>query len=151
MRYLIVKRMTPEFLEIFLNEVRTGIGKKSSKFIQENYPDGVPENKIDEVDKRMKMLDEFEEILYKMNIYNMWNTKHKWDQKAIDTCKDWCIWEPQYTEEIFEDKRQGFQSMERIEWNGEIKKVENIDEILSVREANEDEIRAYKEKQLATA
>lgn len=41
------------------------------------------------------------------------------------------IWEPEYTTIELEAQERGYQSQPRVLWNGEIKKIDEIDEIFS--------------------
>jgi hypothetical protein len=70
-------------------------------------------------------------------LYLMWNGQVDFTQYPIlkTYYNELGILEPEYTEITLKAQQQGYQSRPRVEWNGEIKKIDDIDDIFSFERA----------------
>lgn len=95
--------------------------------------------KISEKDRasdRINFLKEFESIRVRDNFNYMWNNQEhliKEVPKVKEYYESVGLWTPEYTELLLNSEEKGYQSQPRVMWNGEIKKINEIDEIISYR------------------
>lgn len=84
----------------------------------------------------------FEEILARDSYFHMWNNPEQLATvpNLMGYYKEMGLWEPEFTEVKFPVKNGPLQVLARIEWNGVVKKIEDIDEIFQFRYVEEDEL-----------
>ncbi len=73
-------------------------------------------------------------LCVKINAHRNWSSfcfiwNRQFDAADEPLFKEFEFFDPEYTEEIFHKKQEGFQSQPRIEWNGKIEKIDDIHEI----------------------
>lgn len=81
-------------------------------------------------------LESFQAIRIRMNYNFMWNNPKafKDSPEVEEYYRSVGLWEPECTEIQLEAAESGFQSRPRVMWNGEVTKIDEIDEIFSYRE-----------------
>lgn len=88
-------------------------------------------------DDRKSFIAEFERLEIRSNLSHMWNNPE--DMEKYPQIKEYYtelgIWTPEYTEITLKAQEQGLQSRPRVEWNGEIQKIDDIDDIFSFKRA----------------
>lgn len=118
----IVKVLTPEFkakLDQYLLEHATAKVEKDGNY----NPD------------RKDWLISWEVLQMRETFNSIWNRPE--DFLDIEGIQEYYesvgLWTPEYTEMELKSAEVGWQSRARVEWNGEIKKIDEIDEIFSYR------------------
>ena len=131
--------MTPEFLEKFNTTVET-IAKE--KVLARINGDGKENKTPEEIETRTRRVMSYEKFLTRKNFYWMWNNKETMDKDLFNYLKEnEPLFEPEFTEVLFEDKREGIQNRPRIEWEGKIMKTDDIIPILGVKTASTEDIK----------
>lgn len=120
MRYK-CKILTPEFFA----RVEKDIKERCLAEAEEKIPQNVEKRET-----RVKAYARYKEISAWSGNCMIWN--RNFDPKDEELFSQWEFFNPEYTEETFDRKEEGLQSQPRIEWKGEIRKVEDIREIFSL-------------------
>lgn len=116
------KVFTPEFKVKFDAQVEQEVIAKLTKKGDINH-------------ERASFLKEFERLRVKDSFYFMWNKPEELNKypEIEEYYKSIGLWTPEYTEIQLESAEKGLQSRARVMWNGEIKKIDEIDEIFSYK------------------
>lgn len=119
----IVKVLTSEFKA----KVNTIVEKELDNHIEDNDIDP----------SRISFIRSFKKGEKMSFLHLMWNGQIDFTQYPIlkTYYNELGILEPEYTEITLEAKEQGYQSQPRVEWNGEIVKIDDIDDIFSFERA----------------
>lgn len=82
---------------------------------------------------RKTFVAEFIRIQARSSFYNMWNHPDAFDKypNVKEYYESIGLLTPQFIESVFESAEKGLQSQPRIMWKGEIKKIDDIEEIYS--------------------
>lgn len=76
---------------------------------------------------------ELERIRTRDTLNAIWNKKLDATTEFKELLTKYQILTPQYTESVFNGVEEGYQSRARIEWEGRVRKIDQIDEIYSYK------------------
>jgi hypothetical protein len=76
-----------------------------------------------------ELVRNMEAMRVRENLNHFWNHKEEFSEQKRSYFEDMGIGTPEYTEIVVESAEKGFQSQPRIEWDGKIKKINEIDDI----------------------
>lgn len=117
-----IKVLTPEFKA------------KVDEFINKEVLEITATKKL--APERTSFFKSFQSLIQRGYLNTLWNNGYKDYPEVLEYYQAEGMMTPEYTEQILEPAEKGFQSRARVLWNGEIQKIDDIDEIISYKWIN---------------